>query len=95
MVRRAAIQPIGIQARLHAWMASEFGVPPHLEPLLGKFSRGWNIFTRLSGDKRLKRKELDLADRVHNKRQWGRRAEDPFRGLRAGPVRFSPLFYLL
>jgi len=23
--------------------------------------------------------------------QWGRRAEDPFRGLRAGPVRISPL----
>ncbi len=23
--------------------------------------------------------------------QWGRRAEDPFRGLRAGPVRYSPL----
>jgi len=22
---------------------------------------------------------------------WGRRAEDPFRGLRAGPVRFSPM----
>ena len=26
---------------------------------------------------------------------WGRRAEDPFRGLRAGPVRYSPLFYFL
>lgn len=25
--------------------------------------------------------------------QWGRRAEDPFRGLRAGPVRYSPLFH--
>ncbi len=24
---------------------------------------------------------------------WGRRAEDPFRGLRAGPVRFSPLHF--
>ena len=25
---------------------------------------------------------------------WGTRAEDPFRGLRAGPVRSSPFFFL-
>src|ERR1700687_431529 len=25
-------------------------------------------------------------------RRWGTRAEDPFRGLRAGPVRSSPFF---
>ena len=24
---------------------------------------------------------------------WGRRAEDPFRGLRAGPARTSPHFF--
>jgi hypothetical protein len=24
---------------------------------------------------------------------WGKRAEDPFRGLRAGPVRFSPFLF--
>jgi hypothetical protein len=28
---------------------------------------------------------------LHFQRKWGRRAEDPFRGLRAGPVRYSPL----
>jgi hypothetical protein len=27
------------------------------------------------------------------KRGGGRRAEDPFRGLRAGPVRFSPIAF--
>jgi hypothetical protein len=26
-------------------------------------------------------------------RLWGRRAEDPFRGLRAGPVRYSPFTF--
>jgi hypothetical protein len=27
-------------------------------------------------------------------RAWGARAEDPFRGLRAGPVRLSPTSFL-
>src|SRR5882762_3416540 len=34
---------------------------------------------------------LGLAWGLHFLSQWGRRAEDPFRGLRAGPVRYSPL----
>jgi len=34
-----------------------------------------------------------LACGVHTKRQWERRAEDPFRGLRAGPVRLSPFTF--
>lgn len=32
-----------------------------------------------------------MAEGLHSSSQWGRRAEDPFRGLRAGPVRYSPL----
>jgi hypothetical protein len=43
----------------------------------------------------LKIKSLGLAWGLHFPRQWGRRAEDPFRGLRAGPVRSSPLFLFL
>ena len=34
-----------------------------------------------------------MAKGMHSQSRWGRRAEDPFRGLRAGPVRYSPLFY--
>jgi hypothetical protein len=34
---------------------------------------------------------LGLANLVD---PWGRRAEDPFRGLRAGPVCFSPFLFL-
>src|SRR5713101_6077249 len=37
-------------------------------------------------------KDLKLAWGLHFQGRWGRRAEDPFRGLRAGPVRYSPLF---
>ena len=40
----------------------------------------------------LKIKNLGLAWGLHFLKQWGRRTEDPFRGLRAGPVRYSPLF---
>src|SRR5258708_18987931 len=40
----------------------------------------------------LKIRRLRLVSRLHFIRAWGRRAEDPFRGLRAGPVRTSPHF---
>jgi hypothetical protein len=33
-----------------------------------------------------------MVSRLHFRHAWGRRAEDPFRGLRAGPVRTSPHF---
>jgi hypothetical protein len=33
-----------------------------------------------------------MVSRLHFRHAWGRRAEDPFRGLRAGPVRTSPDF---
>jgi hypothetical protein len=32
-----------------------------------------------------------VARRLHLVRAWEERAEDPFRGLRAGPASFSPL----
>src|SRR5256885_17197440 len=35
---------------------------------------------------------LELAWSLQFESLWGRRTEDPFRGLRAGPVRYSPLF---
>jgi len=36
-----------------------------------------------------------MARRLQFYKLWGRRAEDPFRGLRAGPVRFSPILSLM
>ena len=38
-------------------------------------------------------KGISMAGRLHLSHEWGRRAEDPFRGLRAGPVRFSPITF--
>jgi len=40
----------------------------------------------------LKTVGLGMAKSLHYTQLWGRRTEDPFRGLRAGPVRYSPLF---
>jgi hypothetical protein len=53
--------------------------------------RGWSFFTWNSLVSSLKTQGLGLAWGLHFPRKWGRRAEDPFRGLRAGPVRYSPL----
>src|SRR6266576_3300752 len=57
------------------------------------FCRRENFFTWNSFGSSLKRKMLELAWGLHFESRWGRRTEDPFRGLRAGPVRYSPLFY--
>src|SRR5215472_8946968 len=38
-------------------------------------------------------KGISMAGGLHLSHEWGRRAEDPFRGLRAGPVRFSPITF--
>jgi hypothetical protein len=35
-----------------------------------------------------------MANGLHPQKRWGRRAEDPFRGLRAGPVRSSPHLFI-
>ncbi len=41
----------------------------------------------------LKLKELAMASRVHIVCAWEELAEDPFRGLRAGPASFSPFSF--
>src|SRR6266481_3932496 len=57
----------------------------------GKFSGAVELFYLEIVRQPLKTKALALAESLHSQNQWGRRAEDPFRGLRAGPVRYSPL----
>jgi hypothetical protein len=57
----------------------------------GKFSGEVELFYLEIVRQPLKIKALALAEGLHSQSQWGRRAEDPFRGLRAGPVRYSPL----
>ena len=41
----------------------------------------------------LQPKELKLAQRLLILNAWEERAEDPFRGLRAGPASFSPFSF--
>ena len=41
----------------------------------------------------LQSKELKLVQRLHTLNAWEERAEDPFRGLRAGPASFSPFSF--
>jgi hypothetical protein len=41
----------------------------------------------------LQLKELGLARSLHGQKAWEELAEDPFRGLRAGPVTFSPFLF--
>ena len=58
-------------------------------------SRGSGAF--FSSDKpgpMLKGKELTLARCLQALDKWEGLAEDPFRGLRAGPADFSPLSFL-
>jgi hypothetical protein len=43
----------------------------------------------------LQSKELKLVQRLHILKAWEERAEDPFRGLRAGPASFSPFLFPL
>jgi hypothetical protein len=35
-----------------------------------------------------------MAQGLHSQKTWEELAEDPFRGLRAGPVTFSPFLFL-
>ena len=35
-----------------------------------------------------------MARVLHRQKAWEELAEDPFRGLRAGPVTFSPFLFL-
>jgi hypothetical protein len=43
----------------------------------------------------LQLKELEMARSLHRQKAWEELAEDPFRGLRAGPVTFSPFLFFL
>src|SRR6266436_2136416 len=70
------------------------GAPGYLPPgRAGKIAAGVELFYLEIVRQPLKTRELALAWRLQPKSQWGRRAEDPFRGLRAGPVRYSPLSF--
>src|SRR5258708_39260722 len=43
----------------------------------------------------LQAKEVAMARSLHVQKAWEELAEDPFRGLRAGPVTFSPFLFFL
>jgi hypothetical protein len=58
-----------------------------------KFSRGVAHFYKRSISLMLQLKELGLAGSLHGQKAWEELAEDPFRGLRAGPVTFSPFLF--
>jgi hypothetical protein len=59
---------------------------------LVNLGRYYRVFTQDGIAIALKSKDLRMARGLLFYRPWGRRAEDPFRGLRAGPVRFSPFY---
>src|ERR1700730_11100232 len=59
------------------------------------FFPGRIFFTRVPFEKPCTFSRLSLARRVpYELPEGGRRAEDPFRGLRAGPARSSPRLFL-
>src|SRR5258708_18227674 len=58
-----------------------------------KFSRGVTHFYKRTISLMLQLKELGLARSLHGQKAWEELAEDPFRGLRAGPVTFSPFLF--
>src|SRR5262245_758421 len=64
------------------------------EMLTRNFSPGVPRFYQVSNRNALKKKELKLAHGLHLFRTWEELAEDPFRGLRAGPADFSPFSLL-
>jgi hypothetical protein len=59
----------------------------------GNFSWHRCVFTKRPLATMLQLKELALAKRLHTLGRWEERAEDPFRGLRAGPASFSPFLF--
>jgi hypothetical protein len=61
---------------------------------LVNLGRYYRVFTQERIAIALKLKDLRMARGLLFSQVWGRRAEDPFRGLRAGPVRFSPFLFL-
>src|SRR4029077_3491175 len=59
---------------------------------MSKFSRGVELFYPGMIWHFIENNRLNSGGGLAVKVVWGRRAEDPFRGLRAGPVRYSPLY---
>jgi len=59
---------------------------------MSKFSRGVELFYPGMIWQSIENNRLNSGGGLAVKGVWGRRAEDPFRGLRAGPVRSSPHF---
>ncbi len=60
---------------------------------MSNFSRGVGLFYPEMVLQSTENKRLSDGEGLAVKGSWGRRAEDPFRGLRAGPVRYSPLHF--
>jgi len=77
--------------RMALWIEAVAGTETRLRWRVN-FGGGWSVFTGKDISTVMKTKGLGVAWGVQSYSQWGRRAEDPFRGLRAGPVRYSPLF---
>src|SRR6266576_567363 len=69
-----------------------FAPPPMSPKRAGKISREVELFYLESFSSSLKINTLGLAWGLHFLWPWGGRTEDPFRGLRAGAVRYSPFF---
>ena len=60
---------------------------------MSNFSRGVGLFYPGMIWQLIENNGLSDGGGLALKGSWGRRAEDPFRGLRAGPVRYSPLHF--
>jgi hypothetical protein len=69
-----------------------YRIPLSTPEVPGNFARQYRIFTQSAEVIGLKTGTLEMAYGLHLHRR-GARAEDPFRGLRAGPVRLSPTFF--
>src|SRR5262245_930572 len=63
---------------------------PYRKLLTRNFAPGVPHFYRDPLRNALQEKELGVASRLHYTQPWEELAEDPFRGLRAGPADFSP-----
>ena len=61
--------------------------------LTRNFAPEYHIFTRFSERNVLQGKDLGVASGLHPSKTWEELAEDPFRGLRAGPADFSPSLF--
>jgi len=79
--------------RPYARLGKSLPVGPAFPILRVKISPGVVLFYPPPDFNVLKLNDLRMVSRLHFRHAWGRRAEDPFRGLRAGPARTSPHFF--